>query len=177
MQDSRQDGTVAVSGDRSLSYRGYGPPDGKPVLFFPGTPGSTAEWSIWPSGSAELSGIRVIAVDRPGLGWSDWQPGRRVLDWPVDVTALADALGLQRFAVLGYSSGVPYALACGQLLPDRVTAVTLVGSVGPDDEPGLVAGLSPQVARMRQDSRRHPRRAWLTWAGVRVALARYRNEY
>jgi pimeloyl-ACP methyl ester carboxylesterase len=96
-----------------------------------------------------------------------------VLDWPVDVTAVADALGLQRFAVLGYSGGVPYALACGQLLPDRVTAVTLVGCVGPDDEPGLIAGLSPQVARSRRDSRCHPRRAWLTWAGVRFALARY----
>ena len=173
MQHSRQDGTVGVSGGRSLSYRGYGPPDGQPVLFFPGTPGSAVEWSMWPSGSAERSGIRVIAVDRPGLGWSDWQPRRRVLDWPVDVTALADALGLQRFAVLGYSGGVPYALACGQLLPDRVSAVTLVGCVGPDEEPGLVAGLSPQVARMRQDCRRHPRRAWLTWAGVRFAVARY----
>jgi pimeloyl-ACP methyl ester carboxylesterase len=128
---------------------------------------------MWPSGSAERSGIRAIAVDRPGLGWSDWQPSRRVLDGPVDVTALADALGLQRFAVLGYSGGVPYALACGQLLPDRVSAVTLVGCVGPDDEPGLVAGLSRQVARMRQDCRRRPRRAWLTWAGVRFAVARY----
>jgi pimeloyl-ACP methyl ester carboxylesterase len=173
MQRSRQDGTVGVSGGRSLSYHGYGPPDGQPVLFFPGTPGSAVEWSMWPSGSAERSGIRVIAVDRPGLGWSDWQPRRRVLDWPVDVTALADALRLQRFAVLGYSGGVPYALACGQLLPDRVSAVTLVGCVGPDEEPGLVAGLSPQVARMRQDCRRHPRRAWLTWAGVRFAVARY----
>jgi pimeloyl-ACP methyl ester carboxylesterase len=136
MQRSRQDGTVGVSGGRLLSYRGYGPADGQPVLFFPGTPGSAVEWSMWPSGSAERSGIRVIAVDKPGLGWSDWQPRRRVLDWPVDVTALADALGLQRFAVLGYSGGVPYALACVQLLPDRVSAVTLVGCVGPDEEPG-----------------------------------------
>jgi hypothetical protein len=47
-------------------------------------------------------------TDRPGLGWSDWQSRRRVLDWPLDVTALADALGLQRFAVLGYSSGAPF---------------------------------------------------------------------
>ena len=142
-QHGRQDGTVGVSGGRLLSYRGYGPPDGLPVLFFPGTPGSAVEWSMWPSGSAERSGIRVIAVDRPGLGWSDWQPSRRVLDWPVDVTALADALGLQRFTVLGYSGGVPYALACGQLLPDRVSAVTLVGCVGSDDEPGLVARPAP----------------------------------
>ena len=114
--------------------------------------------------------------DRGGparLGGADGQHGRRILDWPADVSALADALGLGRFGVLGYSGGVPYALACAQLLPERVTAAGLVGCVGPDETDGLVAGLDPVVAKNRRTSRTHPWLARATWAGVRMATRRY----
>jgi pimeloyl-ACP methyl ester carboxylesterase len=50
--------------------------------------------------------VRVLAIDRPGIGRSTFQPGRSLLDWPTDVAAVADFLGLDRFAVLGVS-GVP----------------------------------------------------------------------
>jgi pimeloyl-ACP methyl ester carboxylesterase len=115
----------------------------------------------------------VIAVDRPGLGGSGRQHGRRILDWPADVGALADVLGLGRFGVLGYSGGVPYALACAQLLPGRVTAAGLVACVGPDEIAGLVAGLDPAVAKIRRTSRTRPWLARATWAGVRMAARRY----
>jgi pimeloyl-ACP methyl ester carboxylesterase len=71
--------------------------------------------------------VRVISADRPGYGGSSPQPGRQREDWPADVGALADDLGVERFAALGLSTGGSYALACAALLPDRVVAVGVVG--------------------------------------------------
>ena len=172
--DVREDrAVVRVPGGRRLAYREYGLRAGAPLLYFPGTPSCAVEWLMWPPGSAEGRGFRVIAVDRPGLGGSGRQHGRRILDWPADVGALADVLGLGRFGVLGYSGGVPYALACAQLLPGRVTAAGLVACVGPDEIAGLVAGLDPAIAKIRRTSRTRPWLARATWAGVRMAARRY----
>jgi pimeloyl-ACP methyl ester carboxylesterase len=71
-------------------------------------------------------GVRLIAYDRPGYGKSDRKPGRQVADGAADVSDVADALGLDRFAVLGRSGGGPHALACAALLPDRVTGVAVL---------------------------------------------------
>jgi pimeloyl-ACP methyl ester carboxylesterase len=80
--------------------------------------------------AAERRGVRLIAADRPGYGLSDFRPGRRISDWSGDVEALADALGLGRFGVLGVSGGGPYAVACAASLPARVTAAGIVGGLG-----------------------------------------------
>jgi pimeloyl-ACP methyl ester carboxylesterase len=72
-------------------------------------------------------GVRVVCVERPGYGESSSKPGRHREDWPSDVAALADDLGVERFAVLGLSSGGAYALVCAALLPDRVAAAAVVG--------------------------------------------------
>jgi pimeloyl-ACP methyl ester carboxylesterase len=81
--------------------------------------------------------VRVIAFDRPGYGRSDPQPGRRVADVAADVASLADALGLERFGVFGYSGGGPHALACAALLPDRVTRTAVHVGVAPADDPAF----------------------------------------
>jgi pimeloyl-ACP methyl ester carboxylesterase len=73
--------------------------------------------------------VRVVSADRPGYGRSTPQTGRRREDWPADVAALADHLDIERFAVLGASSGGPYALACAALLPERVISVGVVCGV------------------------------------------------
>ena len=86
--------------------------------------------------------VRVIAVDRPGCGLSDFLSGRQFLDWPDDVVELADALQLDRFAVLGYSGGGPYAAACAFKIPERLTATAIVSGMGPVDAPGTKDGLS-----------------------------------
>ena len=80
-----------------------------------------------PATAADL-GVRAITLDRPGIGGSDPQADHRVADWPADVTALADALGIDRFGVIGYSAGVPYALACAALIPERLTGVAVTNS-------------------------------------------------
>jgi pimeloyl-ACP methyl ester carboxylesterase len=110
-----------------LGYAEWGDPDGKPVLFFHGgamSRLSSIGWSIVSS-----LGVRLLSVERPGHGLSDPKPGWRLLDWPDDVAAFADRLGVGRFAVVGMSAGGPPALACGYALPDRVTAVGMVATI------------------------------------------------
>lgn len=82
-------------------------------------------------------GIRFVSHDRPSYGRSSPRPGRVVSDAARDVEALADALGLDRFAVLSHSGGGPHALAVAALLPDRVVAAALVSSLAPPDAEGL----------------------------------------
>jgi pimeloyl-ACP methyl ester carboxylesterase len=65
------------------------------------------------------------------MGLSDFQPGRRILDWPDDVIQLADALGIARFAVQGMSGGGPYASVCAHKIPDRLTACGIISGMGP----------------------------------------------
>jgi pimeloyl-ACP methyl ester carboxylesterase len=86
--------------------------------------------------------VRVVCPDRPGVGRSDPHPGRTIPGYADDVGALADALGFERFAVLGYSGGAPYALACGARLPERVSAVGVMAGAGPLDRPGAREGYS-----------------------------------
>jgi pimeloyl-ACP methyl ester carboxylesterase len=91
-------------------------------------------------------GVRLIAFDRPGYGRSDRKPGRRVADGAEDVSDIADALGLDRFAVLGRSGGGPHALACAAHMPDRITRVAvLVGLAETTHDPEPVSRWSKQM--------------------------------
>lgn len=80
---------------------------------------------------ADRLGIRFIGYDRPGYGGSDPRPGRTVATAAEDAAAVADALNVDRFAVLGHSGGAPHALACAALLPDRVTAAVSISGLAP----------------------------------------------
>jgi pimeloyl-ACP methyl ester carboxylesterase len=134
--------TVELRDGRVLGYDEWGPIDGAPVLGFLGTPLSGL--AHVGAEAPEAAGVRLILVDRPGYGVSDFQPARTLLDWPRDIAELADALGLGGFAVFGMSGGGPHAAACGYALPDRVTAVGLVSSPGPVwDRPKLRYSLPP----------------------------------
>jgi pimeloyl-ACP methyl ester carboxylesterase len=125
---------------RRLGYAEYGDRQGQPVLLFHGAPGSRLFRHPDDSIAARL-GLRLITVDRPGYGLSDYQPGREILDWPTDITFLANALGLDRFAVIGLSGGGPYAMACAYKMPHRLTGLLLVSSPGPLDDPQFKAGM------------------------------------
>jgi pimeloyl-ACP methyl ester carboxylesterase len=128
--------TVSTAGGRQLATVVYGDPDGRPVFLLHGTPGSR----IGPrprSAILHRLGVRLICFDRPGYGESDRQPGRRVADAAADVSAIADALGLGRFAVVGRSGGGPHALACAALLSERVTKVAVLVGLAPREADGL----------------------------------------
>ncbi len=140
---------------RELGYDEHGPPSGRPVLLFHGTPGSRYGWHLFGTEAlARRLNTRVISPDRPGVGLSDFQPGRRISDWPADVVALADGLGLGRFAVLGYSGGGPYALACALQIPEHLSAASIVGGAGPYDALAATAGVAQSIvllARLAHD--------------------------
>lgn len=98
--------------------------------------------------AAEANGLSWVSYDRPGYGGSAPNDGRRVSSAAADVAAVADALGIDRFAVLGHSGGGPHALACAALLPERVIAAVSVSAPAPFDADGLdwFAGWSPGIA-------------------------------
>lgn len=119
---------------RWLGYIDYGDPTGQVVICCHGLPGSRLEFALYDEELLLTLGVRIIAPDRPGMGLSDYQRKRTLLDWPDDVVQLADHLGIERFAALGVSSGGAYAAACAYKLPERVTKLGLVSSVAPPEK-------------------------------------------
>jgi pimeloyl-ACP methyl ester carboxylesterase len=141
MATDRTNKTIKLKDGRMLGYAEYGNPEGKPVFYFHGFPGSRLDWLLSdPDDSAAEMNTRIIAVDRPGMGLSDFKRGRKILDWPDDVVELADALRLDRFAVMGFSGGGPYAAACAYKIPGRLIATAIVCGMGPVEAPGIKEG-------------------------------------
>ena len=138
-----REGTARAQDGRTLAFVERGAQDGVPVLACHGTPGSRLTRHPDPQ-MYERHGVRMVVYDRPGYGRSDPQPGRSIADAAADITALADELGLERFAVVGGSGGAPHALACGALLGDRVLRVGALVTPAPSDSPDFdfFAGLA-----------------------------------
>lgn len=156
-----EDRLARLRDGRRLGYSEFGQPDGRPVFFFHGM-GTTR--LVCPSPEpARALGLRLIAVDRPGIGLSDARPGRRLLDWPADVAELADQLGLGSFAVIGWSGGGPYALATAHALASRVTSVAAVSCPAP------LAG-NGEAAYLRRFDRNAVRAAGRAPWVIRLAL-------
>jgi len=114
---------------RPLSVWTGGDPGGVPVIYLHGTPSSRLQ-AVSGHDAAMHQGVRLIAANRPGYGAASDVP-TSLSSIAEDTLALSDALGLNRFAVLGVSGGGPFALACGATAPDRVVAVGVVVGVGP----------------------------------------------
>jgi len=136
--------TFTLPDGRNLGYAEYGVANGSPVLFFHGAPGSSYIHTDMADVATRLK-VRLIAVDRPGYGASDPHSGRTLLSWANDIAALTDALALPRFAIIGFSGGTPYALACAFALPKRVTKVALAATLAPLVAPGVTEGMSPMA--------------------------------
>lgn len=133
--------SVDLPDGRLMAYLDGGDPAGVPVIGLHGTPG--CRLSRWPDdGLYARAGVRYVTTDRAGYGRSTRHHGRQVADAAADVLAVADHLGLERFAVVGGSGGGPHALACAALLGDRVTRVACQSSLAPVGTGGM------------------PRRAW-----------------
>jgi pimeloyl-ACP methyl ester carboxylesterase len=124
--------SVELGDGRSLEVHELGDPDGFPIVFHHGTPGSGTIYARWAT-----PGVRVIAYDRAGYGGSTRKPGRAVADVVADINMLADALGLERFATWGLSGGGPHSLACAALCDERLVAAATLAGVGPWNAEGL----------------------------------------
>lgn len=139
------DHVVGLRDGRSLSYAEYGDPGGFPIVSAHG--GLACRLDVEAAAPvAAQSGIRLISPDRPGVGRSDPRPGRTLLDWAADLSELLDGLGIDRFAVMGWSLGGQYAAAVGYALSSRVTRVAIVAGALPLTEAGVFGGL-PAIDR------------------------------
>ncbi|MFB6136125.1 MAG: alpha/beta fold hydrolase [Halobacteriaceae archaeon] len=126
---------------RTLAYETYGADGGAPLVFHHGTPGSRVLGALLDD-AARDRGVRVVAPSRPGYGASDPHPDGTLTTWADDCAALADALGLRTFAVVGFSGGGPHALRVAERHPDRVTGVGVVAGPVPESDDGPFAGLA-----------------------------------
>ena len=152
---AKTDQTFRLKNGRQVGFSEYGDLLGNPIFFFHGMPGSRLQASMV-EGIASQMGARLIAPDRPGFGLSDYQPSRKLLDYPNDVLQLASYLGLGRFAVMGASGGGPYVSACAYQFPERLTAAGVIAGVAPMSEPGATEGMMEGNVRMFTIARRFP---------------------
>lgn len=138
--------TIQLPDGRALAFDDVGDADGAPVIYLHGTPDSRL--ARHPDDRiAARCGVRLLAVDRPGSGDSDPHPQSRLGDLGHDLRCLVDELGVRRAAMLGWSAGGLFALAAATVLGDRVTTVTVVGTLPPVEayrSAALVAALGPE---------------------------------
>lgn len=116
---------ITLPDSRKLAYAEYGQPDGYPVLYFHGNLSSRLEPLLIGDEVIRQNGLRMIAPDRPGMGQSDFQKRWEFSDWPKDVEFLADAIGLEKFSVMGISGGGGYVAACAAKIPHRLRSAVI----------------------------------------------------
>jgi len=119
-----------LSDGRKLGYAEYGDPKGKPAFFFHGWPSSRLA-GVETNGIATKYNVRIISVERPGYGLSDYKENRKLIDWPDDIVELADHLKFNKFAIMGVSGAGPYVAACACKIPHRITNAGIVVGLGP----------------------------------------------
>jgi pimeloyl-ACP methyl ester carboxylesterase len=132
--------TFTLPDGRQLGYAEEG--SGEPVIYFHGTASSRLEIRLL-SQFAHANGFRLISVDRPGYGLSTFKDRLRLRDFVGDINALADYLNLEKFAVLSWSGGGPFALTYTALFPDRVTHALAVGCPALPFDPAMAHNNNP----------------------------------
>ncbi|AXN45379.1 Alpha/beta hydrolase family protein [Mycobacterium marinum] len=149
VEKPRAEGRFYLPDGRRLGFAEFGDPAGAVVLWFHGTPGARRQFPLLCRRAAEEFGLRVVVVERPGSGLSDGYAYTAMDDWATDMTAVANALGAERLAVVGLSGGGPYALANGAVAPlaSRVATVAVLGGIVPSVGPDATADAVTDLAR------------------------------
>ena len=136
------EGNVAVGEDRQIGFAEFGTAQGRAIFWLHGTPGARRQIPVEARVYAEQNSIRLIGIDRPGIGASTPFQYDNVLAFAKDLATIADTLGVEKMAVVGLSGGGPYTLACATAMPDRVVAAGVLGGVAPIVGPdGITGGL------------------------------------
>jgi pimeloyl-ACP methyl ester carboxylesterase len=147
---ARHEGTIRVREGRQLGIAEFGPVTGRPVVWFHGTPGARRQVPDEARLIAAAEGIRIIGLDRPGVGLSTPHLYGAVADLVPDLEIVLDRLGIGELSTIGLSGGGPYALAAAHGLGDRVRSVGVLGGVvpsrGPDACPGGLVGFATRFA-------------------------------
>lgn len=148
------EGNIAVGEDRQIGFAEFGNPQGRTIFWLHGTPGARRQIPTEARVFAQHHGIRLIGLDRPGIGSSTPHQYETLFGFAEDLRTVADTFGIDKMAVIGLSGGGPYALACAAAMPDRVVAAGVLGGVaptsGPDGIGGGVVALGPLVAPVLQ---------------------------
>jgi pimeloyl-ACP methyl ester carboxylesterase len=116
-----------------LAWNEYGDPSGTPVFYYHGWPSSRLQARLAHRLAADR-GIRLLSMDRPGMGRSAFQAGRTLESWPELMERFADSLGIGKFGQLAVSGGGPYALACAARIPERLAGTAVLAGAVPLDE-------------------------------------------
>lgn len=122
-----------ISPGRRLAWNEYGDPAGFPVMYYHGWPSSRIQAAL-AHHLARQRGLRIVAMDRPGMGRSTFEAGRTLESWPKLMERFADALGIEKFGQLGVSGGGPYVLACAAQIPERLSGSAVLGGAVLVDE-------------------------------------------
>ena len=147
LPQARLEGALELRDGRSIGIAEFGVPDGKTIFWFHGTPGGRRQVPPLARLIALECGVRLIGVERPGVGRSTPYLHDCVGDYAGDIEQLADRLNVDRFGVVGLSGGGPYVLACAHELPERVVAGAVLGGVAPAVGDDAATGGAIQVVR------------------------------
>ena len=135
------EGSIAVAdGDRRIGFAEYGSATGRAIVWLHGTPGARRQIPVEARAYALERGIRLIGLDRPGVGSSSPHRYDNVAAFAPDLAEVLEALGIDDFAIIGLSGGGPYALGVAHAMPDRVTAAGILGGVAPTVGPDRIEG-------------------------------------
>jgi pimeloyl-ACP methyl ester carboxylesterase len=136
----RLEGTIEADSGRRLAFAEFGRPHGRPVIWMHGTPGARRQIPDAARIAAEEFNIRLIGIDRPGVGGSTPHLYAQLYDWVADLEQVLESLGVEEFAMLGLSGGGPYTLAAAHAMPDRMKVAGIMGGVAPTLGPDAVDG-------------------------------------
>ena len=140
-KSNKSNQTLQLKDGRQMGYAEFGDLNGKPVFFFHGTPGARLFRHPDESIATALT-ARIITIERPGYGLSDFNPDNTLVSWTKDVVQLADFLNIEQFVVAGVSGGEPYVLACASEIPERIIRVGVISSLSPLDESQVTKGMN-----------------------------------
>lgn len=144
------EGKIAVGEDRQLGFAEFGAPQGRAMFWLHGTPGARRQIPVEARLYAAEANIRLIGVDRPGIGSSTPYQYETVSQFAVDLRTVADTLGIDKMAVIGLSGGGPYTLACASAMPDRVVTAGILGGVAPAVGPEAIDSPLMTLARIAE---------------------------
>jgi pimeloyl-ACP methyl ester carboxylesterase len=146
LENPRIEGSVLLDDGRRLGIAEFGVPNGRPIFWFHGTPGARRQIPAEARKAATQCNVRLVGVDRPGVGDSTPHVYKDFGAWAADIAKVADQMGIERFGLVGLSGGGPYVLACAHGMPDRVVAGFVLGGVAPargeDAAPGGLVSLA-----------------------------------
>jgi pimeloyl-ACP methyl ester carboxylesterase len=134
------EGNIAVGEDRQISFAEFGAPQGRPFFWLHGTPGARRQIPTEARVYSEHHNIRLIGIDRPGIGSSTPHRYENILAFADDLRTVADTLGVDKMAVIGLSGGGPYALGCAAAMPERIVVAGILGGVAPTRGPEAISG-------------------------------------